>query len=1044
MRGVPYRLTLKSDRSLFVEGTTDDQGRLHAEVPLGGRYELTFIPQQDSQAQQQAEALRKALKQTLNDIIINAQQNTRYQEQVLAELHWAEKALIYSGAALQGIGDSVTSFGEFIVAVGTALNDAQQAYLDLWGHIVTGNFDEIERIIENHSAAAERFFQASDETFEKLVLLVSDRTVRQALYDFPQRYWEALSPVEQTRALAGIGTDIALEVLIAAVSGGTAVPAQLAKLGHTSTGLLNKVVNILSELASVLKKIQPRRQKIIASNTRKTFYVDHSADNRLRLNHGGSSRQPGVNDANKPTASIDNTPLSGEPISMVTGEEILQLTDFQLPGLLPLAWTRVYRSGNDRHQGLGFGWTHPFCEQLAIDNEQVIYSDAEGRHIPFPLPDVGEFSVNETEGIFLHREYPQIYVIRQKAKPDKHFTGEHMAPLQAISDQRGNAWNCLYHPQTGELIGLTSSWGTELVIHREQGNIRRITFGQTLPTSQPALTLATYDYDTHNDLITATDRSQHPEHYHYKNHILTQRTLKSGYRFHLRWDQYDKYGKCIEQWGDQGNYHYRFQWNEAQRVSTSIDSNGGVLEIHYNQAGLITKEVSPAGHITLFEYDDCQRLIKKTNPNGHAFEYRYNNTGNLTACLDPAGGGYAITYDSEQNPTEYSDALGNTWLTDWNEQGLVTKTTTPEGFETRYFYNRHGLPVTIIQPDGNKRYLQWDDQGNLVADSQQTAHYQHNALGQITRISQGAKETTYQYDSSGHLTDIHYPDGRQLHMAYNSSGQLVQYIDGAGHTTRFEYDGLSQVTQRINALGHGFHYHYDSERNLVGLTNEKGERYQLTYDADERLIKETGFDGRTQQYQYDPAGYLIQQIEGDHEDATDLAANTTVFHRDPLGRLIQKQCPDGDTINFVFNANGQLTEAINTHRTLQFAYTPSGHLAKETQDTHTLTHQYDHFGNRTATQLPSGEVIGYQHDHSGYLTAIDFNGACISQYQRDADGRTTAQQQGDLISQWDYDPAGRIAQHRVTNGQSKQPIIQRHYQYDPAGNLQQLHDAHKG
>ncbi|WP_261246901.1 DUF6531 domain-containing protein, partial [Serratia fonticola] len=61
----------------------------------------------------------------------------------------------------------------------------------------------------------------------------------------------------------------------------------------------------------------------------------------------------------KPTQAVGNTQVDGEPVSMFSGEELLTLTDFTLPGVLPFAWRRLYRtSAVEQRCGMGPGWTH--------------------------------------------------------------------------------------------------------------------------------------------------------------------------------------------------------------------------------------------------------------------------------------------------------------------------------------------------------------------------------------------------------------------------------------------------------------------------------------------------------------------------------------------------------------------------------------------------------------------------------------------------------------------------------------------------------------
>ncbi|MCG8314063.1 MAG: DUF6531 domain-containing protein [Pseudomonadales bacterium] len=1052
---VPYRLICRKDRSEVHTGTLTADGRLKKEGLQASTYDLELIPQEDVVARQEAEQLRKEFIESLNAIVINTQNMTHIEESMLDQMHWAESGLVYTGAFLQGAWDTVYGFGEFIAMVGSTLASANQAYLELWQDIVTGNFNAIEEKIKNNNEAAQRFFSDSKENFEKLILLVSDREVRQALYDFPRQYWDALSSVEKTRVLASLGTDIALEILIAVVSGGLAVPAQLAKAARGASKLIQNAINALEKLAKALKKIKPRKKVRVPVNKPKKVYLNDPPDKHLAINHGGSTTKPGTTDAGKTSPSIEKTKTSGEPISMVTGEEILALVDFKIPGLLPLTWQRVYRSGNNQNRGLGYGWTHPLNEKLLISGNHVIFQNCEGRLIELPTPEVGEFSSNETEGLFLHREYHQHFILKQPGQPNKQFfalldhTDTGKAQLVTLSDDVGNYWQVEYCPEFGYPIALHSSWKTQVRFAYTDGLISRVEF---ISKTHQHILLAEYLYDETRDLISATDKSRQPEHYQYTNHVLVQRTLKTGYNFYLKWNQYNHQGQCIEQWGDNGNYHYKFEWDDKNKVSRSIDSNGGVLTVHYNDAGLVTQEISPTGAITDFAYDQANRLIKKTNPNGHYFEYKYDDFGNLTTYLDPAGGGYSIFYDNEQRPIGFSDGEGNSWDREFNNQGLITKSTTPEGHETQYFYNSQGLPITIINPEGNKRFLEWNDQGELIADSHGIvdlqspgiSQFQHDALGQITEVVQGNHKTKYQYDQAGNVTAITYPDGSQIQMCYNPAGQLTTFIDGAGKSTHFEYDGLSQITKRINAAGHSFHYHYDQERNLTGLTNEKGERYQLIYDADERLIQEIGFDGRVQQYAYDAAGFLIKHTEGKQATDETIAANSTQFHRDPVGRLIQKLSPDGDITNFAYNSNGALLEATNKDRTLQFEYSPSGKLAKEIQDGHSLIHQYDHFGNRTQTELPNGDSIQYEFNRLGQLEGVLFNHALITKISHNPFGQEQYRQQGALTSQWDYDPMGRLTQHTVTHQQNQHKVVARSYQYDSGGNLAEIDDFLKG
>src|SRR5690606_37620949 len=137
--------------------------------------------------------------------------------------------------------------------------------------------------------------------------------------------------------------------------------------------------------------------------------------------HASGSNKPATNANGDLCSPLSKTCTSGEPVSMITGEELLEQTDFTVPGLIPLAWKRLYRTSNARHRGLGHGWTYPACETLQVGNDAIIYEDAEGRRIEFPVPDVGQFSTNSAEGLLLHREWHSLFYLKQPGQPDKLF-----------------------------------------------------------------------------------------------------------------------------------------------------------------------------------------------------------------------------------------------------------------------------------------------------------------------------------------------------------------------------------------------------------------------------------------------------------------------------------------------------------------------------------------------------------------------------------------------------------------------------------------------
>ncbi|HET8707172.1 MAG TPA: DUF6531 domain-containing protein, partial [Pseudomonadales bacterium] len=487
---------------------------------------------------------------------------------------------------------------------------------------------------------------------------------------------------------------------------------------------------------------------------------------------------------------------SGEPVSMVTGEELLELTDFTLKGLIPLTWTRVYRTSNAALRGLGFGWTHPLSETLTLKGKTAVLADAEGRFIELPMPAEGQYSTNDYEGLLLQRLDKTTFRLKAKHKPDRIFQGTHTLRLIALVDAVGNRWDCHYSPAAGHITRMQSSWGTQLLFaHTADGLIESI--HSLYPNSEPML-LVRYRYSEERDLIEAEDICGDAEEFRYQNHIIVQRTLRTGYRFYFEWTEFSPRAKCLRQYGDNDNYNYRFEWNDKARVSRSIDSNGGVLEIHYNLRGQVERQIDPLGYVTAFAYNEAGFLTEKTDAAGGVWRYDYDALGNLCRFIDPTGAQFLLEYDHSYRLVSYTDALGYSWRREFNAQGLVSEQIDAEGNKTQYFYNAQGLPELIVDALGRKRHFVWSENGVLLSqryEDHEPIQYQYNAQQQVAAVEQGGRTTRYEYNIKGDIAAVYYADGTRARLQYNANRQLTAFTDATGRTTRFEYDGLSQIVR---------------------------------------------------------------------------------------------------------------------------------------------------------------------------------------------------------------------------------------------------------
>ena len=725
-------------------------------------------------------------------------------------------------------------------------------------------------------------------------------------------------------------------------------------------------------------------------------------------------------------------------ISLISGEAILTQSDFELPGSIPLYWQRTYRTSHSRDFGLGIGWTSVLLSRLDLRENEIIYCDGDGREIPFERLTAGDSCRNTIEQLCLYCDDTSVYRI---VTPDKTIltfggTGKRRR-LYEITDRQGHAIK-LFYSANDRLIQILDSAGRRLKIEyniTEQLHKIYLCDDNGEATNKP---LVEYCYNNERELVKVIDANGNAQKFTYRYHIITKHTSKDGFNFNFEWDEYTIKGKCTRNWGDENIYNAHFKYDEINKITRSTDARGSTSEYHYNDLGLITTKIDPEGGVSQYVYDSDGRLLSERNPIGNTTHYSYDTKGQLTQYVDAAGSVLQYEYDSADNHIRTTDPLDQIWELEYDDHYRVIQRKDPEGHIVKYTYNDNGWLSRITDTLGRVQQFDWNHKGELISYSDAMGNktqYMHDELGRITRIVADDNRTThYSYDRMNRVTQIIHPNGASVQMQYTALGNLTQYIDAIGRSTRYKYDGLAQPIEKIDPSGQRLFYEYDKQRNLTALINENGERYEIEYDKNQRLIKETGFDGRVQQYNYNAASQLVRHLDGAHR--------VTSFKRDPMGRLLQKRTSTGEITQYEYDTAGQLSKAYNSHCILHFRYDCYGQIIGEMQNNQRIQHKFNSPGQRTHTILPNGKTIRYDYDERGLLTRVCYSGRALCKLKHDKFAQETHRTSGEISSQFDYDPMGRLLRQHSMKDQT--PLMERDYRYDKIGNLRQIDDSSSG
>ena len=771
------------------------------------------------------------------------------------------------------------------------------------------------------------------------------------------------------------------------------------------------------------------------------------------------------------TAASDQE-TCGDPVSMLSGEEILSLQDVELPGLFPLIWRRLYRSSKIKvNTGLGYGWRHSFSLQL-IDCYQAPPKvgpkqsgtywfelvDEEGTTHHFNKVKRGQTSYQPSAGLALLHDGESKQILIRPDGSHWCFTKEDdVWLLTSINNEFGHGLSLVYdHKKRLISIMITPERGV-MIRYNSDNNITKIVpylMGTEGKLSVQSKVLASYQYNDQQSLIAAIDNNGLAEQYKYTAcALLKQRIRASGFSHYFDWNGDDEHAKCCRQWGDDDTYDYHFTFEGNK--STSTDSLGNTEQYFHNEQKLLTLFIDANGNKTEHQYDHLGRKVSTTDAMGQTTAFGYNQAGQLVQQIAADNSITRYVYNAFGKRIAVIDALGRQFKRHFNATGRLLSETEPDGQTTEYKYNDKGHLSEKIMPDGQRTLYQWNDSGELLAEKTGEAltRYSYDKLGHLNAICDAQDLITeYQRNEQGQITqqvsypqteataDKTFPDSAVItRYVYDNAGRLTNIVSPNGDSTHYGYGGLAQPTKKTFADGSWLNYQYDKERNLIGIERSDEATYKIEYSPTEKPTKLVGFDGRAQTYQYDNNDKLIAVNDADER--------IIQLKRDSLGNIVDQHSfttHNNKQLNFnshnfyQYDAIGRITLAHNSDRVVQHQYHLNGQVSQSKQGDWILDYQFNNKGQRSQLTLPDGKQLDYQYNELGQLSHLNVQSeseeTTLLALQYSAVGQITQQALGNGITlEQHYDVQSRLTRQSWVGKQGYQQ--QRDYQYDKQNQL---------
>ncbi|APR75267.1 Rhs-family protein [Minicystis rosea] len=729
------------------------------------------------------------------------------------------------------------------------------------------------------------------------------------------------------------------------------------------------------------------------------------------------------------------------PVDVVTGRAFTHpITDLELPGPLPLSFSRMYSSKMaERDTGLGFGWGHTFGWEVEVKRRSIVVWNEQGIAVDFPLIRPGEEVIGPW-GWVLRREVWGFAVDADDGLWHLFSVAEDEGKryrLTALEDRNRNRISLTY--DDGKLVEVKDSAGriVRLVPTRE-GRIGSIQVQNAISQGQ-WIAFATYAYDDAGNLVGATDAEGHAAHYEYdEDHRLTADTDRTGLCFHF---VYDREGRCVESWGDypgrrdpsladglprwladgvtpiKGVHHCRFEY--LKDGYTEVANSLEVRRYFGNRHGTLDKSVIGRGVVTC-TYDDHGFLLSRTDEMKATTTYERDARGRLLKVVDPLGRITQITRDAAGQPIEIVDPAGGVTVAHRDSFGNVVALINAAGAVTSYVNDTRGLPTQVTLPNGGRLHVTCDAHGNpaeLVQPDGGVWRWKHDHLGRLLEeIDPLGHATRFAYSQRGNMIARTDPAGGVTRYTYDGEEQITQVVEPTGARTSGTYGGYHRFCRREQPDGAVIHYRYDYEGRVVEIIDGRGEVRRFAYSTSGDLVSETAPDGRLRRFKHDAAGRVTEIVDG-------LREKTKLVY-DAAGQIVERSY--GDLAEaFEYDGNGDLVIARGGIATVEVMRDALGRITSETiivgDDRTTVEVDYDTMGRRISRRTSRGHAETIERDVMGNPTRTRLGDSFEILHANDALGREIARHlPGGGRIESTFDAAGRLAKRA-----SLTPVVHR-------------------
>jgi YD repeat-containing protein len=313
------------------------------------------------------------------------------------------------------------------------------------------------------------------------------------------------------------------------------------------------------------------------------------------------------------------------------------------------------------------------------------------------------------------------------------------------------------------------------------------------------------------------------------------------------------------------------KFDESGKLRKVSDKNGNFIDLTYGKDGKLQKIVDNFNRKIFFEFNNKGLVSKIEGENDKKAEYTYNNLDEMISSKDVDSNTYTYKYDSQghHNMIEigYSDKTTMAMSYYGSEkQENVKSVKDRDGTLTEYGYQAdpadpaHTIAkVTVKTADGKvvsssqyeyfRKYKaggeEWTYKMITVLDGDRTETTYNECCGLPLVIKHGKDETTFEYDTKGHVTKKTTPN-EVTQLVYDPKAGKVSKVTRFSKLNKkqvnwseFQYDGKANLVFAKNSEGRGVKLIYDNVGRIKTLVDQNKRQISFKYNENSKPVEIT-------------------------------------------------------------------------------------------------------------------------------------------------------------------------------------------------------------